>query len=32
MEKDGQIIHWVDATVGIDEQLKQVIALLNGNN
>jgi len=32
MEKDGQIIHWVDATVDIDEQLKQVIALLNGNN
>jgi len=32
MEKDGQIIHWVDATVNIDEQLKQVIALLNGNN
>jgi tRNA dimethylallyltransferase len=32
MEKDGHAIHWIDAAVDIDAQLKQVIALLNRNN
>ena len=32
MEKDGHMIHWIDAAVGIDAQLKQVIVLSNGKN
>ncbi len=32
MEKDGQIIRWIDASVNTNEQLNQVLAILNSNN
>jgi tRNA dimethylallyltransferase len=32
MEKDGHAIHWIDASVGVEEQLKQVQDILNANN
>ena len=32
MEKDGHTIHWIDASVDVQEQLKQVQAILNSNN
>lgn len=32
MEKDGQIIHWIDASVSTNAQLNQVLAILNSNN
>jgi tRNA dimethylallyltransferase len=32
MEKDGQMIHWIDASVNTNEQLNQVLAILNSNN
>ncbi len=32
MEKDGHVIHWIDASFDVHEQLKQVQAILNSNN